>query len=220
MRNEKILIDDAMAPVAGIRRIGSRLGQLLARLGIKHHAADALHLRIAKAEGGVHRIECFDPAASSDSSTRNVQSPYFSGFANGSSITIFLHDQSIVSGVIVAQDDEAYTIAVSEWTYFDNNVFATMHRNAVLAKVERLLARATEIVTRCNSILADGSLVHFNRNGAIIGGAMPFSIGDRVQISLDDQRPICGIVRWHFMGLSGLEFLRPMNASERQRWAV
>ena len=37
-------------------------------------------------------------------------------FGNGSNVDIFLHDQSIVSGDIIAQDDASYTVNVAAQT--------------------------------------------------------------------------------------------------------
>jgi hypothetical protein len=139
-------------------------------------------------------------------------------FGNGSNVDIFLHDQSIVSGDIIAQDDASYTVNVAEWTYFDNNVLATMTGASTGKKVQKIMELGADISARYQSILADAKLVHFNRKGAIIGLALHLDLGERIQLACNDHRPICGVVKWQFLNLVGLEFLRPMTGLERSRW--
>lgn len=214
MKNESIFMYDSEVPATGFRKIGSLLTHFVGKFGAGSQPAGALYIRVSKEEGMIHRIESFDVEALPG----DIVSPFQGGYENGRDVHVFLHDQSIVSGVIMAQDDDAYLVSVTEWTYFDNSILATMNPTVVQSKVERIVARGSDIITRCNAILADAKLVHFNRSGAIIGSAGMFAIGDRVQIALGDHRPICGVVRWHFTGLAGLEFLRPLTTAERVRW--
>lgn len=214
MKNESVFAYDSGVRATGFQKIGSLLTHLVGKFGTGSQPESAHYIRVSKQASAIHRIESFDDSGANEA----VALPFFDGYENGRDVHIFLHDQSIVSGVIMAQDEDAYLVSVTEWTYFDNSILATMNRDGVQGKIERILARGTDIITRCNAILADAKLVHFNRSGAIVGGAALLATGDRVQIALGDHRPICGVVRWNFMGLAGLEFLRPLTSVERVRW--
>lgn len=173
-------------------------------------------IRISKTRSDIHHIECFDmlrPDVLAD------HIPAAAGlYRNGSNVDIFLHDQSIVSGEIASQDDDSYTVNVTEWTYFDNNVLATMTGASTGKKVQKIMERGADISVRYLSILADAKLVHFSRKGAIIGLGLKLDPGERVQLACKDHRPICGTVKWQFLNLAGLEFMRPMTGRERSRW--
>ena len=208
---------DQITGANGANPLTSLLSSVLHRFtAIKDRQETRPTIRISKTQSDVHHVECFD-TLTQDRVEDHI--PAAAGlFGNGSNVDIFLHDQSIVSGDIIAQDDASYTVNVAEWTYFDDNVLATMTGVSTGKKVQKIMELGADISARYQSILADAKLVHFNRKGAIIGLALHLDLGERIQLACNDHRPICGVVKWQFLNLVGLEFLRPMTGLERSRW--
>lgn len=137
---------------------------------------------------------------------------------NGCTVVIFLHDQSIVRGKIIWQDDKIWEIGVIEWTYFDNKILATMQGDSLQSKLARIVELGSDIFVRYRSVIAPAKLVYAGQSGAIVTTALPVDVGNEIQLHNREQRPICGVIKWQCMNLAGLEFQRPMSSAERMGW--
>lgn len=137
---------------------------------------------------------------------------------NGCTVVIFLHDQSIVRGKIIWQDDIIWEIGIIEWTYFDNKILATMQGDSLQSKLARIVELGSDIFMRSRSIIAPAKLVYAGQSGAIITTALPVDVGGEIQLHNREKRPICGVIKWQCMNLVGLEFQRPMPSAERMGW--
>lgn len=171
---------------------------------------------VSKTPSSIHKVVAYKSIASDEQPADEAIATQ--ALPNGFTVVVFLHDQSIVRGKIIWQDDSIWEIGIIEWTYFDNKILATMQGDSLQSRLARIVELGSDIFVRFRSVIAPAKLVYAGQSGAIITTALPVDVGSEVQLHNREQRPICGTVKWQCMNLVGLEFQRPMSTTERMRW--